>query len=208
MSLNVSSNGAMDFEMVPPGLYIARCYRLIDLGTQTSTNSYGTTSKKKIMISWELLDDPRMEDGRPFSVHKNYTASLNDKANLRADLESWRNRKFTDIELESFDLTSILGAYCQIQVVHSEDGKFANVQSIVTFKGTNRPEPVNPDLAFDIDNPDMQVFDALSDTVKAKITEAPEWNAVGKSGVDLPPVNPDVVIEDIEGEINLDDIPF
>lgn len=207
MSLKVNNQGGGDFELVPEGLYNARCYRLIDLGTQTSEWKGKIKELKKIMISWELLDDPKMEDGRPFSVHKNYTASLGEKANLRADLEAWRNKKFTDAELEEFDLNTILGAYCQIQVVHSEDGKFANVQSIVTFKGTEKPEPVNENVAFDIDEPDMKVFEALSDNMKAKIQQAPEWSQ--KAEPTKKPTKDDVVIEDIGDEpVNLDDIPF
>lgn len=183
MSLNVSSSGGGDFELVPAGLYVARCYRIIDLGTQTTNWMGKEKQSKKVMLSWELLDDDvRMKDGRPFAVHKNYTASLGEKATLRADLESWRNKKFTDAELESFDLKNVLGAYCQIQVVHDEEGKYANVQSIVTYKppkdaqgGSIWPEPVNPDLAFDIDEPDMEIFNSLSDNMKQKIVGAPEW---------------------------------
>lgn len=206
MSLKVSSSGGGDFELVPAGLYNARCYRLIDLGTQIGSPMYGSKEQKKISISWELLDEPKMDDGRPFSIHKSYTASLGEKANLRADLESWRNKKFTDTELELFDLKAILGAYCQIQVVHSEDGKFANVQNIIAFKGKEKPKPINENVSFDIDEPDMDVFEKLSDTMKNKIQSAPEWSATKDEPA---PDKKDVVIEDIgEEEINLDDIPF
>jgi len=207
MSLKVNDQGGGDFELVPEGLYIARCYRLIDLGTQVTTNRHGTKERKKISVSWELLDEPKMEDNRPFSIHKTYTASLGEKTNLRADLEAWRNKKFTDKELEEFDLTTILGAYCQIQVVHSEDGKYANVQSIVTFKGDKKPAAINEDVAFDIDNPDMKVFEALSDNMKAKIQSAPEWNQ--KAQPTTQPQLDDVVITDIgDDSVNLADIPF
>lgn len=205
MSLNVSSNGGGDFELVPAGAYVARCYRILDLGTQTQTGQFGTTSKPKVMISWELLDkDVKMEDGRPFAVHKNYTASLSEKANLRADLEAWRNKKFTTEELESFDLKNILGAYCMIQVVHSEDGKFANVQTIMSTK--EKPAGINELVSFDIDKPDMAVYDALSDNMKIKISSAPEWQAATKPQPSKQVA--DVVIEDKGDEINLDDIPF
>lgn len=192
MSLNVSNSGGGEFELVPAGLYIARCYRILDMGTQTITGMYGTQQKKQIMLSWELLDDEvKMKDGRPFAVHKTYTASLNEKAKLRADLESWRNKKFTDEELSSFDLKNVLGAYCQIQVVHSDDGKYANVQSIVTYKAPKDasgkpiyPKPVNPTVAFDIDAPDMDVFNAFSDNMKQKIMAAPEWQTRDQEAAD------------------------
>lgn len=210
MGLTATQSGGGDFEMTPEGTYIGRCYRIIDLGTQTSAK-FGS-QQHKVMVSWELLDDKvKMEDGRPFSVHQTYTVSLSDKAKLRADLEAWRGKKFTKEELEGFDLTNVLGAYCMIQVVHSDDGQFANVNAIMSYKG-DKPEPVNPDLVFDIDEPDMQIFNSLSDNMKAKIMQAPEWDKSKQatSLTDEPePKNKDVVIEDIGDEpINLDDIPF
>jgi hypothetical protein len=117
-----------------------------------------------------------MEDGKPFSIHKTYTVSLHEKSKLRADLQAWRGKMFTPEELAGFDLGKILGQYCIIQVVHSEDGKFANVQTIMAYKG-DKPKPVNENVVFDIDKPDMAVFEALSDNMKAKITNTPEWSA-------------------------------
>lgn len=210
MGLTATDKGGADFEMTPEGQYVARCYKIIDMGTQTSTGQFGTKEQHKVMVSWELLSDPKMEDGRPFSVNQFYTVSLHEKAKLRADLESWRGKKFTATELEGFDLATVIGAYCQIQVVHSEDGKYANVQTIMAYKG-DKPVPVNPNVVFDIDQPDMKVFDSLSDNMKTKIQSAPEW---GGSTAPAKPsaavADKDVIIEDInpEEEINLDDIPF
>lgn len=140
MSLLAKESGGTDFEMTPEGVYTGRCYKMIDLGTQTTTGQFGTKDQHKIMVSWELIgkDDPRMEDGRPFSVTQWYTVSLHEKSKLRADLEAWRGKKFTAEELEGFDLSNVLGAYCMIQVVHDQTGKYANVQSIMAYKGTKR----------------------------------------------------------------------
>ena len=212
MSFIASDKGGVEFEMTPAGQYVARCYKLIDMGTQTTTGQFGTKEQHKIMVSWELFDDDvKMEDGRPFSVSQFYTVSLHEKAKLRADLESWRGRKFTVEELEGFDISSVLGAYCMIQVVHSEDGKYANVQTIMAYKG-DKPKPVNPDVLFDIDNPDMDVFNSLSDNMKAKIMGAPEWQDRPKKNEEEAPSpadKPDVVVEPVDGEeISLSDIPF
>lgn len=174
MSLNVKSGGG-DFEITPQGTYVARCFKIIDLGTQTTTSMYGTKSQHKVMISWELLDDSvKMNDGRPYAVTQWYTASLHEKSQLRKDLEAWRGRKFTDAELEGFDLHNIIGAYCMIQVIHSTDGKYANINAIMAYKGP-QPAAINPNVIFDIDNPDMAVFEAMSDNMKARIVAAPEW---------------------------------
>lgn len=173
MSLTVKASGSGDFEMTPEGTYIGRCIKVIDLGTQTATGQYGTKQQKKVMVQWELLDGAKMQDGKPFAVAQFYTASLHEKSQLRKDLEAWRGKKFTAEELEGFDLSQVLGAYCMIQVVHSQDGQYANVNAIMATK--EKPEGVNPLVSFEINNPDMEVFSTFSDKMKAKITSTPEW---------------------------------
>lgn len=215
MSLLAKETGENTFETVPEDVYTARCYRMIDLGTQANEFQGKTKYQPKVMISWELIgkDDVRMSEGenvgRPFSVHKRYTLTLDDRGALRADLEKWRGKSFTPTELEGFDLKNIVGQYCTVQVIHSEDGKYANFNSIMTYKG-EKPEPVNPNVIFDLDDPDMEVFNSLGEKIQETITKAPEWRA--------PTVKPsdsiekkDVVITDIpedSEQINLDDIPF
>lgn len=207
MSLTVKQSGGGEFEMTPEGAYIARCIKLIDMGTQTSTGQFGTKSQKKLMITWELLDDDvKMKDGRPFAATQFYTASLHEKSQLRKDLEAWRGKRFTEEELEGFDLTTILGAYCYVQIVHSADGQYANINSIMSYKG-DKPKGVNELVAFDIEEPDMEVFDTLSDKMKAKIEASPEWAELHKANDAS--INQDTVVTDFNpDEIpNFDDIP-
>ena len=74
------------------------------------------------------------DDGRLYMVTKKYTASLNEKATLRGDLEAWRGKKFTKQELRGFDIEQLVGVNCQLQVVHTtlDDGRtFANVKAVV-----------------------------------------------------------------------------
>jgi hypothetical protein len=211
MSLQVSASSGGNFPLVPEGVYTARCFKIIDLGTQWIEWQGNKKEQKKVLITWELLDDKvKMDDGKPWAVTKQYTASLDERGHLRPDLEAWRGKKFTDTELENFDLKNVLGAYCTIQVIHSEDGKYANVSSIMAFKG-DKPKPFNPDVAFDIDAPDMKIFETFSDKMKEKIQAAPEFRiATMPPKVEEPePQVPDEVVTPIEDEpINLDDIPF
>ncbi len=206
MSLTVKASGSGDFEMTPQGTYIGRCIKVIDLGTQTSTGQYGTKSQKKVMVQWELLsDDVKMKDGKPFAASQFYTASLHEKSQLRKDLEAWRGKKFTEEELEGFDLVKVLGTYCMLQIVHSVDGAYANVNSIMSLPTKEKPEGVNELVSFDISEPDMEVFNSFSDKMKAKIQSAPEWG--GTSAVHEV-FEPDQIQEVNDEPINLDDIPF
>jgi len=110
----------------PEGLHPAVCCDVIDLGL--IEGQYGQKHKVKIRF------DVRPEDGESYQMTKWYTLSLSEKANLRKDLETWRGRKFTAVELGGFDLEKLLGVNAQVQVVHApgDDGKvYARVLSII-----------------------------------------------------------------------------
>lgn len=126
------------FTPAPEGLHQAVCVDVHDLGMQQTP--WG--EKHKVLLVWQL-DAVDEETERRFQVRKTYTLSLSEKANLRRDLECWRGRKFTQDELQGFDLEKLLSANCQLQVVHnlSDDGKvFANVQALVPFNAKLGPK--------------------------------------------------------------------
>lgn len=219
-----------EWERVPEGTFIARCYQLMTIGTQTVVFKGETKLQKKVIIGWELLDDEaKMSDGKPFVISKTYTHTLNERGNLYADLNAWRGKKFTAEELEGFDLRKILGAYCQIQVLHTESdsGKtYANVNTILPYKG-DKPAAINENIMFSIGNPDIAVFNALPDFLKRRIEFSQEWDGDAMVKLGAVPakdnnastaITPnrhkeDVVIQDMDepsttSQINTDDIPF
>lgn len=180
MALVAKESGSqVEFETVPAGVYTALCYRVIDLGTQTTEFAGEVKEGHKVMISWELFGEgARMSDGRPFSVHKQYKLSLHEKSGLRKDLEAWRGKKFTKEELEGFDVSNVLGTACMMQVVLSEDGKFANVGSIMATK--EKPEAENEPVLFIIDDKATHgVWENLSRTLQEKILSSPEGMVSG-----------------------------
>lgn len=120
------------FRPPPEGLYQAVCCDVWDPWVDESPFQDGKMVDKTRIV-WQL-DLSNEDNGRPYEVSQIYTLSLHDKANLTKHLEAWRGRKFTKEEKEGFDLEKLLGANCQIQVVHNvkEGGEvYANVQAIV-----------------------------------------------------------------------------
>lgn len=117
-----------EFIPAPEGLHQAVCVDIEDRGLQ----DYGYGEKETVVIKWQI-NERHPELDKPFLVTCLYTNSLHKKAKLRQHLEAWVGRKFKPEELEGFDLERLLGANCQLQVIHrpSENGTFANVQSIV-----------------------------------------------------------------------------
>lgn len=179
-----------DFVSVPPGMHLARCYRIIDQGTQRSEYMGKEKYLPKVMIQFEIHgEDDRgqplvTQDGRPLSIAKSFTVTLADKSTLRKDLQTWRGREFTAEELRGFELKNILGAWAMLTVTHTEsNGKtYTNIASInpvpKAIKDAGLPKGVNETKLFDIDKPDMELFDTFSENLKNKISSSPEWQAL------------------------------
>ena len=173
MGLMATAPEGVEFELAPQGNHLAVCYMVCDLGYH-ETDWQGTKSnKRKVRLSFEL-SGTAMEDGRPFSVSKNYTLSLSEKANLRKDLQSWRGRQFTAGELKGFDLLNVAGKPCMVNVIHaqSSDGQktYSNIASIASIPaGTLSPSISNEIVRFSIDDFDQAVYNSLPDWLQAKI---------------------------------------
>ena len=189
MGLVAKEGGGGSFTPVPTGMHLARCYRIVDLGTQ-KTEYLGTVKHlPKVMIQFEVHgeDDAGKplvtSKGEPMSISKNFTLSLAEKATLRKDLQSWRGRDFTADELRGFELKNVLGAWAMITVTKTENnGKeytnIANINSVPKqIKNAGLPEAFNKLAIFSIDEPDMELFGTFSDGLKAKIMSSPEWQA-------------------------------
>lgn len=214
MSIIASSGGSSDFELAPAGNHVARCYRIVDMGSHK--NSYGNTLRK-ILVSWELHgeDDEgnplTMPDGRPLMISANYTLSLSEKATLRAVLESWRGKPFTLKELLGFDITAFLGHWSMVTIAHEVSPKnqktYANVKNVApvpaVIKKNGLPDGVNKicSLSLDPDTFDQALFNSLSDGIKKKIMESPEYKKLGAPSQSTAQVPTDLATMD-------DDFPF
>jgi len=133
-----------DFPQAPEGLHQAVCVDAWDVWTEQRPEEFGGGLVDKTRLVWEI-DKTDKENRRPYQVSHLYTASLHEKAKLRQHLESWRGRRFTDEERQGFDLENVIGANCQLQIVHrlSRNGKtYSNVQAIVPIgKGMTKMRP-------------------------------------------------------------------
>ena len=201
MSFYVENKGG-NFERCPAGMHLARCYRIIDLGTQKSEYMGQTKYLHKIMLGWEIhgTDDSGkpllMQDKRPFGIFKNYTLSWSEKANLRLDLQSWRGRPFTQEEMRKFDLKNVLGAFCMLNIIETnkDDKTYTNVNGVTPvpaiIKQSGMPEGVNKLELFNLQEPDMAMFETFSDNLKNKIKSSPEWQRTQSSQETTPAGRP------------------
>lgn len=174
-----------DFENVPPGTFLALCYRFVDLGTQVVEWSGQKKTQHKVMLSWEIVDE-FMSDGRPFTISSRYTWSMSDKATLRKHLEAWRGKAFTDDDFDgpnAFDTRKLIGAPCTLSISQTSKGDktYSNVSGIgPKMKGLTAPPMINPPvyLALTPEGWDASVYGGLSDSLKATIAGSPEYKEI------------------------------
>jgi hypothetical protein len=187
-----SGGGGGEFTPVPQGMHLARCYRVIDLGTQESSFQGKVKNLPKVMLQFEVHGEdengkPIVTDkGEPMSISKNFTLSLGEMATLRKDLQTWRGREFTPEELRGFELKNVLGAWAMISVIKAmgTNGKeYTNIAAILSvppaIKKAGLPTPHNELKIFSIDEADTTLFDSFSKGLKEKIEKSPEWQARG-----------------------------
>jgi hypothetical protein len=210
MSLMVSSPKD-NFVLVPEGTHLARCYRIVDMGTQKTTYMGKEKAVRKVQITWEIHGEDAdgkkiaMSDGRPLVISRKFTPSLSPKAALRAFLVSWRGKQFTEEELNGFALPNILDKWCLLTVTHEirEDKTYANVASVSgvpsSIRSMGLPEAVNECVQFDLDDPNWDVFETLGDFIRGQIMESPEYRMIR---------NVDVAEEATYSKMKKEDIPF
>lgn len=174
-------------ELIEAGNHHGVCVAVIDLGTQ-----YNETFKKeqpKVMITWELPDFP-LEDVSGFRlISKEYTASLGEKANLYADLISWRGHDFTPQELEGFNIKNVLGANCLVNVVHTTKGNktYANVSAVAKLPKGMTAKKATFQLLYDMDEGITPIPEGVPDWIQEKIKKSREYMALDSQGEEQGP---------------------
>lgn len=207
---NTSNTG--DFKLPPPGSYLARLYRIIDIGTQTTEWMGKKKMQHKIITMFELHGEDNegnpltTEEGKPLIVSKRYTLSLDEKATLLKDLQAWRGKEFTPAELEGFSLEVLLGKFGMVNITHSEyEGKtYANISSISqvpsALKKLGEPTGVNEPFIFSITPWDQDKFSKLSQGLQDLIKKSAEYRNTFEGGA-----TPEAAFDN---KVQDDDIPF
>lgn len=198
MILSESSN----FEQPPVGTHVARCVKILDMGTQAGEYQGKPNHARKVVFCWELPNELMTEGdykGQPFTVSAWYTASLGEKANLRRDLANWRGRDFTPQELGGFDAKNVLGKCCMLSLTANDKNKVKVTGVMALPKGTSVPDQMNQSVYFSLDNYDPAVYASLSKFYQEKIATSPEYQARNASGPAAAPSG----FSDMD-----DDIPF
>jgi hypothetical protein len=210
MPLIASDKGGKGFDPVPEGTYNAVCYSLVDLGTHLD-EKFGNRNHK-VNITWEIPSERILieKDGQtldlPRAISKQYTISLNEKANLRKDLQTWRGRAFTEEELGGFDIKNVLGKSCLLQVIHTKKGEktYANVTAVIAYpKGMEALKTENPQIFYSIADDRDVIPQGVPQWLIDIILTSDEFKAFTPAEAAHPPTETGAVEDDVS-----DSVPF
>ena len=178
MALNINSfKTKSTFTPMDAGTYPAVCCGVVDLGVQITAYDGKEKETSQLQITWEFPDELIEYNGemKPRTMHKIYTASVNEKARLRLDLKNWRGRDFTAEELRDFNIANVLGASCLITVTQTDKNGtvYSNVGGISKAMKGMEVKPPSKKLHFDIDDESTYpTFAELPEWVQDKINDS------------------------------------
>lgn len=217
-SIKASAKAGKDFDPVPAGVNFAICTQVVDLGLQPGSGKY-PKPKHQVYLKFEIPDvevtwekDGKQHTG-PATIGRKFGLSLSDKSHLKPFLVSWRGKPFTNEELEGFDITSVAGKVCQLNVVHEDarDGggkifaKIANAFPLIKEqlenlkKNPSRAKPSQDLLVYSPAAHDQAMWDRLPEWIQKMIDERVEEDAPAENQSQAPTTP----TEDFD-----DDIPF
>jgi hypothetical protein len=161
---------------VEPGVYMAVCVGIIDLGEQYSEKfkSYAN----KILFVWELVGETVEVDGeqKPRQLSKEFSISSSKKSNLRGFISSWNGKTYSDDEFSDLEIFDQIGKACQLQVVLNETGEYANVDNLMQLpKGFPIPKTETVPILWDMDNWNDEVFETIPEWIQEKIKTSSQY---------------------------------
>jgi hypothetical protein len=183
MALKAPSGNNSSRQIAPEGAYPARCYQIIDLGTTMQTGQF-PGKKRKVQFIFELPTETyEFEKGeglKPFYARSIYNLSMNEKAVLRRDIEAWAGKKMSNEIAGEFDIFTLLGRPCIVNITHIEkgDATYANIIGMSPLpKGMVCPPAFNNALCYNTEEHDETVFSQLPEFIQDKIKMSDEWIA-------------------------------
>jgi hypothetical protein len=177
----------IEFELCPAGSHVATLFKIIYIGTVETEYEGNKSWKPMVKLQWELPNEPKKytdKDGKEvesvFSISKEMTFSMGKKSNLRPLVEGMVGRALSDDEAFEFDLDTLLGQSCVLNIIHDKSKTTGNPYSKIAsamplMKGMTAPEAVNPLRIIDVATSPEEDINFLYDKIRDKMKSSKEW---------------------------------
>lgn len=163
-----------------PGTYPCRVVQVIDMGLQDqSSEKYGEKPpKQQIMVTYEFTDEfLQDEEGNDDETKPRFLSENFPLNHLSSDLaKSTKRYNAIDPEHEhEGDWSELVGIPVNVEIsqYQKKDGNMGNsVKNVSPMRPKDAkkvPELVNTPKVFDLDEPDMEIFESFPDWMKDKI---------------------------------------
>lgn len=170
----------------PTGTHIARCIRLLHIGTIEEEYMGDMKEQNKLNVTFELVDELHSfkdgEEKKPFVLSQDYTLSLGLKSNLRKIVEGMIGRALEQGEESTFDVESLLNKECLITIKHktskagNERAEIASTSPLM--KGQKAKEAFNKPKLLSYTSWDETYFESLPEFMQEKIAGSKEYKAL------------------------------
>lgn len=184
MALNakkVQANGNRVEQPELVGVFPARLVQLIDLGLQNQREYKGKAKPpvQEIMLTYELVDEfMKDEDGNDVDNKPRWVSETLPFYGLFADKAKSTQRYLAFDPKQEFDgdFSQCITLPINVTLVSNQvgDKTYTNVAAIAAMRPKEAaacPELINEAKVFDLDAPDMNVFNALPEWIQGKIKD-------------------------------------
>ena len=110
--------GGKSFPKAPPGLVVAVCAAIYDIGVQTKEWQGETKQSRQVAIVWEL--DKQDPEGRPFTMVDAMANSTHKKARLYSIITALTGTALE--EFEELDTEMVIGKSAMLLIAESDKG--------------------------------------------------------------------------------------
>ena len=175
MEFIAKSEGNSSIPKLENGVYTAISSMMIDIGGQRST--LDNNIRRKFIMVWNIVGEfvEVNKEKLPRVMSKEYTLSINEKSNLRKDLQAWRGQAFTEEELQGFNLLTVMNKPCQLQIINEEkNGKnYNNISAIMALPKGMKVDPLEETVVFITNNPETWVnYEKIPKWIREKIKKS------------------------------------
>lgn len=161
---------------VEPGVYMAVCVGVVDLGEQYSEAFKSYSNKVKFV--WALPSETIEIDGKTEErqLSREFAVATKKNSKLRTFLGGWNSKNYSDEEFMELDLFDQIGKACQLNVVLNDTGEYANVDSVMPIpKGFPAPVSKTAFFTWDMDNWNDAVFEKLPEWTQEQIKKSTQY---------------------------------
>lgn len=205
-------------KLVPVGIQPARCFAIVDLGTQQETfQGKPKDPVRKVLFIWELtkfmVTYKEGDKPEPLTVKQQYALSAGKKAKFPDVLKSWGTLPKRPEKIGNDLLQKYLGAPCMLTIEHSEDGQWSNVggsgRAVSPFMKDSFEPPIkhNTPIFFDLDAFSWEQFHSLQPWIQNIIRKSEEFPAIAAKNPE--PIGSGSIASPIDEPLMADDdLPF